>query len=29
VQRTVPHVPDVEVQPDVENDAGYRYDEET
>jgi pyruvate-ferredoxin/flavodoxin oxidoreductase len=29
VQRTVPHVPDVEIQPDVENDAGYRYDDET
>ena len=29
VQRTVPHVPDVDVQPEVENDAGYRYDEET
>ena len=28
IQRTVPHVPDPEVQPDVENDAGYRYDEE-
>jgi pyruvate-ferredoxin/flavodoxin oxidoreductase len=29
VQRTVPHVPDVDIQPDVENDAGYRYDDET
>ena len=28
MQRTVPHVPDADVQPDVENDAGYRYDEE-
>ena len=28
MERTVPHVPDVDVQPDVENDAGYRYDEE-
>jgi pyruvate-ferredoxin/flavodoxin oxidoreductase len=27
VERTVPHVPDPDVQPDVENDAGYRYDE--
>jgi pyruvate-ferredoxin/flavodoxin oxidoreductase len=27
IERTVPHVPDVEVQPDVENDAGYRYDD--
>jgi pyruvate-ferredoxin/flavodoxin oxidoreductase len=29
MERTVPHVPDVDVQPDVENDAGYRYDEDT
>jgi pyruvate-ferredoxin/flavodoxin oxidoreductase len=29
IERTVPHVPDVEVQPDVENDAGYRYDEDS
>ena len=28
MERTVPHVPDVDVQPDVENDAGYRYDQE-
>jgi pyruvate-ferredoxin/flavodoxin oxidoreductase len=28
IERTVPHVPDVDVRPDVENDAGYRYDEE-
>jgi pyruvate-ferredoxin/flavodoxin oxidoreductase len=27
MHRTVPHVPDPEVLPDVENDAGYRYDE--
>ena len=27
VQRTVPHVPSADVQPDVESDAGYRYDE--
>ena len=27
MQRTVPHVPDADVQPDVEIDAGYRYDE--
>ena len=28
VQRTVPHVPDLDVQPEVESDAGYRYDED-
>jgi len=28
IERTVPHVPDVDIQPDVENDAGYRYDQE-
>jgi pyruvate-ferredoxin/flavodoxin oxidoreductase len=28
VHRTVPHVPDSEIEPDVENDAGYRYDDE-
>ena len=27
VQRTVPHVPSADVQPDVESDAGYQYGE--
>jgi pyruvate-ferredoxin/flavodoxin oxidoreductase len=28
MHRTIPHVPEPDVQPDVENDAGYRYDDE-
>ena len=28
MHRTVPHVPEADVQPDVENDAGYRYEGE-
>ena len=28
VHRTVPHVPNPEVQPEVDSDAGYRYDDE-
>ena len=28
MHRTVPHVPDPEVLADVDNDAGYRYDDE-
>ena len=28
MERTVPHQPDPEVQPEVESDAGYRYDED-
>jgi pyruvate-ferredoxin/flavodoxin oxidoreductase len=28
MHRTVPHAPDPDVVPEVENDAGYRYDEE-
>jgi pyruvate-ferredoxin/flavodoxin oxidoreductase len=28
IQRTVPHVPSLDVQPEVESDAGYRYDDE-
>jgi pyruvate-ferredoxin/flavodoxin oxidoreductase len=28
MHRTVPHAPDPDVLPEVENDAGYRYDEE-
>jgi pyruvate-ferredoxin/flavodoxin oxidoreductase len=28
MHRTVPHAPDPDVLPDVENDAGYRYDRE-
>ncbi len=27
MHRVVPHVPDPEVVPEVESDAGYRYDE--
>jgi pyruvate-ferredoxin/flavodoxin oxidoreductase len=27
VQRTVPHIPSADIQPEVESDAGYRYDE--
>jgi len=28
IERTVPHEPEPAVQPDVESDAGYRYDDE-
>ena len=28
MHRTVPHVPEADVEPEVENDAGYRYDDE-
>jgi pyruvate-ferredoxin/flavodoxin oxidoreductase len=28
IERTVPHVPEADVRPEVDNDAGYRYDEE-
>jgi pyruvate-ferredoxin/flavodoxin oxidoreductase len=28
IERSVPHVPDPEVRPEVENDAGYRYEEQ-
>jgi pyruvate-ferredoxin/flavodoxin oxidoreductase len=29
IERTVPHVPDADILPEVENDAGYRYDEDS
>jgi hypothetical protein len=29
MERAVPHEPDPAAQPEVDSDAGYRYDEDT